>query len=117
MLNKNIHFIDSKTLSDWLAKGIVSLFDVREEHEFAAQQIPGAISLPLSSFDASQIPTGLQTHIVIHCQSGVRCGVAAQLLQEFGFFAKHLSIRRRYFKLESSRRTGADRKCLNFLYI
>ena len=85
MLNKKIHFIDSKTLSDWLAKGLVSLFDVREEHEFAAQQIPGAISLPLSSFDASQIPTGSQTHIVIHCQSGVRCGVAAQLLQESGF--------------------------------
>jgi len=85
LLNKNIQFIDSKTLSDWLAKGIVSLFDVREENEFAAQQIPGAISLPLSSFDASQIPTGCQTHIVFHCQSGIRCGVAAQLLKEAGF--------------------------------
>ena len=84
-MNKNILFVDFKTLRDWLANGTASLFDVREEHEFAAQQIPGAISLPLSRFDASQISTGSQTHIVIHCRSGVRCGVAAQLLQESGF--------------------------------
>jgi len=85
LANKNIQFIDTDTLGEWLIKGTVSLFDVREEHEFAAQRIPGAVSLPLSRFDISQIPNDPQTQIVIHCQSGVRCGVAAQLLQESGF--------------------------------
>ena len=46
---------------------------------------PGLYRYLCLAFDASQIPTGSQTHIVIHCQSGVRCGVAAQLLQESGF--------------------------------
>ena len=85
MANKNIQFIDTDTLGEWLIKGTVSLFDVREEHEFATQRIPGAVSLPLSRFDISKIPNNPQSYIVIHCQSGVRCGVAAQLLQQAGF--------------------------------
>lgn len=44
--------------------------DVRETHEFAAGHIPGALNLPLSAFDPTELPSGKP--VVLVCQSGRR---------------------------------------------
>ena len=72
--------VDAQTLKHWLDAGTVDLIDVREPAEYAGEHIPGAILLPLSKFDISQIPTNPHKKLVLHCQSGNRSAQAAQKL-------------------------------------
>ena len=51
-----------------------ALVDVREPHEYEAGHIPGAINLPMSSFDPAELPTGKP--IVLVCQAGARSAKA-----------------------------------------
>jgi rhodanese-related sulfurtransferase len=44
--------------------------DVREPHEFASGHIPKALNMPMSSFDASRLPSGRP--VVLICQAGGR---------------------------------------------
>ena len=83
--DEQIQTIPPETLATWLDEGNVYLVDVREEHEFEAARIAGAICLPLSKFDPKRIPDKTETQLVLHCQSGVRCGTAAKLLKASGF--------------------------------
>jgi rhodanese-related sulfurtransferase len=57
-------------LQAMLAAGTVTLVDVREPNEFAAEHIAGAVNQPLSSFD----PAGKT--IVLQCAGGKRSGMA-----------------------------------------
>ena len=50
--------------------------DVREVDEFAAGHIPGAINLPLSSFQGSQLPDPQGRTIVLNCLGGKRSAMA-----------------------------------------
>ena len=50
--------------------------DVREVDEFAAGHIPGAINMPLSSFQASQLPHPAGKTLVLNCLGGKRSGMA-----------------------------------------
>ena len=45
------------------------LVDVREPDEHARERIPGAICLPLSSWDESEVVSG---PLIFHCRSGFR---------------------------------------------
>lgn len=56
-------------LKEGLLDGSITLVDVREPPEIAAGAIPGAISMPLSSFDPEALPDG---RVVFSCGSGVR---------------------------------------------
>jgi rhodanese-related sulfurtransferase len=58
------------------------IVDVREPHEFEGGHIPGAINLPLSRFDAQEIPKG--NRIVLVCQAGGRSAKALQRAMEAG---------------------------------
>ena len=77
--------IDAATLATWLEAGDVDLYDVREELEFAAGRITGSTLVPLSSFDSSAIDTNSSRPIVFHCKSGVRCGMASEIMRAAGF--------------------------------
>jgi rhodanese-related sulfurtransferase len=70
------------------------LVDVRERDEYAAENIEGAINLPLSSFNPAQIPK-LEPgkHLVIHCRSGVRCGTASGHLAASGWEGEIIRMR------------------------
>jgi rhodanese-related sulfurtransferase len=57
-----------------LRNGSIALVDVRETNEFVAGRIPGAINLPLSTFDPAQLPKGKP--IVLVCQAGGRSAKA-----------------------------------------
>lgn len=50
--------------------------DVREGDEFAAGHIPGAINMPLSTFQASKLPAAKDKTVILNCLGGKRSGQA-----------------------------------------
>jgi rhodanese-related sulfurtransferase len=62
--------------------GSILIVDVREPYEFDAGAIPGSVSMPLSQFDASALPT--DRRIVFSCAAGVRSVRALELAQAAG---------------------------------
>jgi rhodanese-related sulfurtransferase len=79
-----ITHLDLETVKAGLADGSMLIVDVREPHEFAAGHIPGSVSLPLSRFDADDIPTESGKRIVFSCAAGVRSMQALALAQQAG---------------------------------
>ena len=67
------------------------LVDVREESEWEDGHIHGAHHLPLSWLARSPDPKELQKKLpqdkvlYVHCKSGGRCLIAADLLKDFGY--------------------------------
>lgn len=81
-----VHIVPAYEVKRWLEADEVVLIDVREAEEHAAESIPGAISLPLSRFDAAQLPpVPAGKRLVFHCRSGVRCGTAADRAVSQGY--------------------------------
>ena len=78
-------FVDARTVAGWSATGGVTLFDVREPHEFAAERLPGARLMPLSAFDPAKVRPAAGTRLVLHCAAGIRCGRAAEILRATGY--------------------------------
>lgn len=79
--------IDDLTRDDikaGLAAGKILLVDVREPHEFVAGHIPGAISMPLSTFDPAELPVEPGKRIVLSCAAGVRSMQAAMVARSEG---------------------------------
>ncbi|MGY2979977.1 rhodanese-like domain-containing protein [Thermostichus sp. OS-CIW-30] len=74
--------IDALTLKQWLDQGRVQLIDVREPGEYADERIPGAINMPLSTFDPAKVPASTpEKPVVLHCRMGSRSiRVGCQLL-------------------------------------
>jgi rhodanese-related sulfurtransferase len=67
-----IKTINAETLKDWLERREAVLVDVREPAEHAAESIPGAISLPLSTVTKKALPDAGNKKIVLHCKAGKR---------------------------------------------
>lgn len=61
-----------------LKAGKLLLIDVREPAEYAAERIHGALLYPLSTFDATALPTDDSRRVVFHCGSGKRSLTAAE---------------------------------------
>ena len=55
-----------------MADGRYLLVDVRETNEVAVEAYPGGIVVPLSSFDAKDIPDPQGKEVVFACRSGKR---------------------------------------------
>jgi rhodanese-related sulfurtransferase len=68
-------------LAELLRTGAVTLVDVREPAEYAAEQIEGAVLRPLSSFDPANLPNG---RLVLHCGIGKRSMMALQKCRDAG---------------------------------
>ena len=62
--------IEFDAFADAVDAGGVAVVDVREPHEFAAGHIPEAVNLPLSRFDAEELPSGKP--VILICQAGGR---------------------------------------------
>lgn len=83
---RSIHVVAAEQVKRWIEAGEVVLIDVREPQEHAAEAIPGALNLPLSSFDPAQLPQVPEgKKLVFHCRSGVRCGTAAERAMLLGY--------------------------------
>lgn len=93
-IRPDIRLEATATIHDWMARGDVTLIDVREPQEWAQARIPGAVLLPLSSFDPAAVTVPPGKKLVFHCRSGVRCGAAAELLASAGRAPKDAPIHR-----------------------
>ncbi len=68
--------IDAATLSTMIKANQALVVDVRESDEFAAGHIPGAINMPLSTFQAAKLPTAKGKTVILNCLGGKRSGQA-----------------------------------------
>jgi rhodanese-related sulfurtransferase len=67
-----------------LADDQITLIDVREPAEYAAERIHGALLYPLSTFDPDALPNGGAKPIVLQCGSGKRSAMAIERCQKAG---------------------------------
>jgi rhodanese-related sulfurtransferase len=77
----SVSWAETKAL---IASGVATLVDAREQLAFAAGHIPGAISLPMNSFEA-QAGAFAQSHpkdktIVVYCASS-QCSISRMMAQ------------------------------------
>lgn len=62
--------ISHEDLQAALDSGRVALIDVREPDEFASGHVPGAVSMPLSRFDPTNLPQSVP--VILMCKAGSR---------------------------------------------
>jgi adenylyltransferase/sulfurtransferase len=78
--------IEPRELSFRLAGNApLELIDVRELHELAIAQIPGARHIPLASLESRLNELSTDRDIVIHCKAGGRSARAVRRLRAAGF--------------------------------
>ncbi len=68
----------------------VVLVDVREEHEYEINQIPGSILIPKDTLPGKLSELDPTTEYIVHCMSGVRSLESTQLLRGAGFKARSM---------------------------
>lgn len=68
--------VTAQELDAMVRAGEATVIDVREVDEFAAGHIPGAINMPLSTFQASQLPDPKGRKLVLNCLGGKRSAMA-----------------------------------------
>ncbi|MGY2704208.1 MULTISPECIES: rhodanese-like domain-containing protein [unclassified Nocardioides] len=71
------------------AAGPKVVVDVRQQHEFDAGHLPGALHVPVQDVDVRgrDLPSG---ELWVHCRSGYRAGIAASLLHRMGRSVVHV---------------------------
>ena len=85
-MSNQVTMVDIDTAREWIAKDLVVVVDVREQHEWDAGHIEGATLRPLSTWDSDELPAVPEgKHLLLHCRSANRCGVAAQQLMVDGY--------------------------------
>jgi rhodanese-related sulfurtransferase len=87
-----VHDLTPEEVSKGMADGRYLLVDVREPNEVAVDAYPGAVVVPLSTFDPKGIPDPQGKQVVFACRSGKR-SVTASLAAQAGGFShdKHLA--------------------------
>ena len=87
-----VHDLTPAEVAHGLTEGCVLLVDVREPNETALERFPGAVIVPLSNFDLSQIPDPQGRRVVFACRSGRRSVTASQAAQANGLpYDSHLA--------------------------
>ena len=83
--NHTVRDLTPQEVARGLEEGRMVLVDVREPNETALERFPGAVLVPLSAFDAAEIPEAQGREIVFACRSGRRSVTASLAAQEQGF--------------------------------
>jgi rhodanese-related sulfurtransferase len=87
-----VHDLTPEEVSKGMADGRYLLVDVREPNEVAVDAYPGAVVVPLSSFDPQDIPDPHGKQVVFACRSGKRSVTASLAAQAAGLpYDKHLA--------------------------
>ena len=68
--------VTASELQALLAAGSVTLVDVREPNEFAAEHIAGAVNVPLWAFEPGALAASAGKTVVLQCAGGKRSGMA-----------------------------------------
>jgi hydroxyacylglutathione hydrolase len=77
--------VDVEDMAVWiLSAEPMTVVDARDEHEWAAGHVPGAVHMyvPDIPHRADEIPK--EAPVAVHCASGYRAGIAASLLEQAG---------------------------------
>lgn len=61
------------------------LVDVREQDEYKAGHIPGAVNYPLSTLDKTELPWEKNASIYVYCLAGTRSIKAVRYLRSQGY--------------------------------
>ncbi len=77
--------IEVGELKGHLASNAIRVIDVRTEAEYGSGHIQGAENIPLSALVEATGKLQKDKPVVIHCQSGVRAGIAYSILAAMGF--------------------------------
>jgi addiction module HigA family antidote len=77
--------VDAATVDSWLNNNEVVLVDVRETSEYDQEHIPGAMLLPMSTFDPELFPSVPGKKVVLHCAVGKRSEAAGKMLLKEGY--------------------------------
>jgi len=89
---KRVRDLNPDEVARGMAENRVLLVDVREPNETAQEPFPGAVLVPLSSFDPAHIPDPQGREVVFACRSGKRSVTASQAAQAAGFpYDAHLA--------------------------
>jgi len=89
---KPVRNLDADEVARGLRQNRIMLVDVREPNETALEAFPGAVLLPLSSFDPTRIPDPQGREVVFACRSGKRSVTASQAAQAAGLpYDAHLA--------------------------
>lgn len=84
-MSKSLIALTPEIVDQRLTHGNALLIDIREDDEFARRHIPGALSRPLSRFEASPLPPMEGIDVIFTCRSGVRTSAnAARLAGQVG---------------------------------
>ena len=83
-MSVSVEQVDPATVNAWIETGEAYVVDVREADEHARERIRGAKLVALSAFDPAAVRPGPDKKLVLHCQSGVRCAMAAERLVNAG---------------------------------
>ena len=90
--NPPVRDLTPQEVAQGLHDGRLVLVDVREPNETAVERFPGAVLVPLSSFDPATIPAPPGAEVVFACRSGRRSVTASLAAQEQGFdYDAHLA--------------------------
>jgi rhodanese-related sulfurtransferase len=88
----NVLDLTPEQVARGLTEGRMLLVDVREPNETALERYPGAVIIPLSSFDPDAIPDPEGRQVVFACRSGRRSINASQAAQAAGLpYDAHLA--------------------------
>ena len=79
-----VHDLTPGEVAAGIKEGRYLLVDVREPNEVAAEAYPDAVVLPLSRFDANEIPDPKGKTVVFACRSGKRSVTASLAAQDSG---------------------------------
>lgn len=91
-MGQQVTDLTPEEVSRGMAEGRYLLVDVREPNEVAAEAYPGAVVVPLSSFDPKAIPDPRAKQVVFACRSGKRSVTASLAAQAAGLaYDKHLA--------------------------
>jgi rhodanese-related sulfurtransferase len=91
-MGQQVADLTPEEVSRGMAEGRYLLVDVREPNEVAAEAYPGAVVVPLSSFDPKAIPDPGARQVVFACRSGKRSVTASLAAQAAGLaYDKHLA--------------------------
>jgi hydroxyacylglutathione hydrolase len=77
--------VDVEDMAAWiLSAEPMTVVDARDEHEWAAGHVPGAVHMyvPDVPYRAGEVPP--EAPVAVHCASGYRAGIAASLLEQAG---------------------------------
>jgi rhodanese-related sulfurtransferase len=87
-----VHDLTPEEVAQGMAEGRYLLVDVREPNEVAVEAYPGAVVVPLSTFDPQDIPDPEGKQVVFACRSGKRSVTASLAAQAAGLaYDKHLA--------------------------